>query len=82
MPFFDPGNGSRMYIPKSDWNRGTYRELRAILNELPEEYLDQTATILVDGDQDDDYHDVRSIGFTGPASQVLDPNHFYMTISA
>jgi len=78
MPFFDPGNGSRMYIPETDWNRGTYRELKAILNELPEEYLDQTATILVD----DEYHAVGSIGFTGPASQVLDPNHFYMTISS
>ena len=23
-----------MYLPQNDWNRGTYRELKAILNEL------------------------------------------------
>ena len=28
-----------MYLPKNDWNYGTYRELKAILNELPEHYL-------------------------------------------
>ena len=33
---------------QNDWNRGTYRELKAILNELPERYLDQTATILLE----------------------------------
>ena len=37
-----------MYLPQNDWNRGTYRELKAILNELPERYLDQTATILLE----------------------------------
>jgi hypothetical protein len=54
-----------MYIPQTDWNRGTYRELKALLNELPEHYLDQTATVMLS--DSDEYVDIRSIGWTGPA---------------
>jgi hypothetical protein len=61
-----------MYIPKSDWNRGTYRELKAILNELPERYLDQTATLCVD----DEYMSF-SISFSGEAHQILDEDHLF-----
>ena len=59
-----------MYLPKNDWNYGTYRELKAILNELPEHYLDQTATILLS--DSDEYTHMGSIGWTGPACDVLD----------
>ena len=65
MPYFELG-----YIPKNDWNRGTYRELKAILNELPEHYLDQTATILLS--DSDEYTKMDSIGWTGPGCDVLD----------
>ena len=63
-----------MYIPKSDWNRGTYRELKAILNELPERYLDQTATLCVD----DEYMNF-SISFSGEAHQILDEDHLFFS---
>ena len=68
-----------MYLPQNDWNRGTYRELKAILNELPERYLDQTATIQMS--ESDEFIPVGSIGWTGEAS-TLDEDHFYLTIRA
>lgn len=74
MPIFDLGNGTTGYIPQTDWNRATYRELKAILNELPERYLDQTATIEVD----DEYYGF-GISFTGPAHQVLDSDHLFFS---
>jgi hypothetical protein len=69
-----------MYIPQTDWNRGTYRELKELLNELPEHYLDQTATVLMS--DSDEYVDIRSIGWTGPACGVLDSDHLFFTINA
>lgn len=68
-----------MYLPQNDWNRGTYRELKAILNELPERYLDQTATILLE--DSDEYVTMGSIGWTGPAS-TLDSDHMFFTVDA
>ena len=68
-----------MYLPQNDWNRGTYRELKAILNELPERYLDQTATILLE--DSDEYVAMGSIGWTGPAS-TLDSDHMFFTVDA
>ena len=68
-----------MYIPQTDWNRGTYRELKALLNELPEHYLDQTATVMLS--ESDEYTDIRSIGWTGPANQVLDSDLLATIIS-
>ena len=89
MPFFNPfGNGEvqkekdkdfSCYIPMASLNRGTYRELKAILNELPEHYLDQTATIQMT--ESDEFISVGSIGWTGEAS-TLDEDHFYLTIRA
>ncbi|AOO15340.1 hypothetical protein W1080910_067 [Cyanophage S-RIM12 isolate W1_08_0910] len=61
-----------MYLPKADWNRATYRELKEILNELPERYLDQTATVCCD----DEYQGF-SIAWTGEAHQVLDADHMF-----
>ena len=75
MPYFELG-----YIPKNDWNRGTYRELKAILNELPEHYLDQTATILLS--DSDEYTKMGSIGWTGPACDVLGSDHMFFTVDA
>jgi len=69
-----------MYLPKNDWNRGTYRELKAILNELPERYLDQTATILLS--DSDEYTPMGSIGWTGPACDVLGSDHMFFTVDA
>jgi len=71
---------TEMYIPQTDWNRGTYRELKALLNELPEHYLDQTATVMLS--DSDEYTDIRSIGWTGPACNVLDSDHFFLSINA
>jgi len=69
-----------MYLPQNDWNRGTYRELKAILNELPEHYLDQTATIRLE--DSDEYTTMGSIGWTGPACDVLDSDHMFFTVRA
>ena len=69
-----------MYLPQNDWNRGTYRELKAILNELPEHYLDQTATILLS--DSDEYTKMGSIGWTGPACDVLGSDHMFFTVDA
>ena len=71
---------TEMYIPQTDWNRGTYRELKALLNELPEHYLDQTATVMLS--DSDEYTDIRSIGWTGPACDVLDSDHMFFSINA
>ena len=71
---------TEMYIPQTDWNRGTYRELKALLNELPEHYLDQTATVMLS--DSDEYTDIRSIGWTGPACNVLDSDHMFFSINA
>ena len=71
---------TEMYIPQTDWNRGTYRELKALLNELPEHYLDQTATVMLS--DSDEYTDIRSIGWTGPACNALDSDHFFLSINA
>ena len=78
MAFFNLG-GKKRYIPENNWNRGTYRELKAILNELPEHYLDQTATIQMT--ESDEFISVGSIGWTGEAS-TLNEDHFYLTIRA
>ena len=71
---------TEMYIPQTDWNRGTYRELKALLNELPEHYLDQTATVMLS--DSDEYTDIRSIGWTGPACNALDSDHLFFSINA
>ena len=71
---------TEMYIPQTDWNRGTYRELKALLNELPEHYLDQTATVMLS--DSDEYTDIRSIGWTGPACNALDSDHMFFSINA
>jgi len=89
MPFFNPFSPNPKsqpqkqeptdcYIPRADWNRGTYRELLAILQELPDSYLDQDVTVL-DNDTDE-YYNVGSIGFTGPGEQRIDPDSFFLTI--
>ena len=65
-----------MFIPKTDWNRATYRELRDILNELPEHYLDQTATVCT---EDEEYVGFN-IAFSGEANQVLDPDHLFFRL--
>ena len=65
-----------MYLPKNDWNRATYRELKAILNELPERYLDQTATVCP---EDEEYKGF-GIAWSGEAHQVLDADHMYFTL--
>lgn len=77
MPYFDPGNGELVFIPNSDWNRGTYRELLAILSELPDEQLDQEATVL--DRSNDEFVTVQSIGWSGPAAKI-GQNHFYLSI--
>ena len=69
-----------MYLPKNDWNRGTYRELKAILNELPEHYLDQTATIFLSDTVE--YLPMGSIGWTGSACDVLESDHMFFTVDA
>ena len=84
MPFFNPfGNGEvaeekdkdfSCYIPMASLNRGTYRELKAILNELPEDMLDNAILI----SDDDEYKEVMSLGFTGPASELGD-GHMYLS---
>ena len=85
MPFFNPfGNGEvseekdkdfSCYIPMASLNRGTYRELKAILNELPDDMLDDRIVI----SDDDEYKRVMSLGFTGPASELGD-GHMYLSI--
>lgn len=77
MPYFDPGNGTQVFIPDADWNHGTYRELLAILAELPEENLDQEMIIL-DHDNDEFIH-ASSIGWTGPAAKIGN-NKFFIRI--
>ena len=65
-----------MYLPKNDWNRATYRELKAILNELPEHYLDQTAIVCT---EDEEYKGF-SIAWSGEAHQVLDTDHMFFRL--
>ena len=79
MPFFNPGNNTTMFIPNTDWNRGTYRELLNILKEVPEEMLDQTVTVY--DNETDEYVAAGSIGWTGPGCQVLDNQHMYISIN-
>ena len=77
MPFFNPwGNGEvaeeksevfSCYVPKASINRGTYRELKEILNELPDDMLDDS--ILIYGD--DEYKKVKGFGFTGDGHMFL-----------
>ena len=81
MPYFDPGNGTKVFIPSADWNRGTYRELLAILAELPEENLDQQV-VICDSKVEypiDEFMSARSIGWTGPAAKIGD-NKFFITV--
>lgn len=87
MPFFNAfGNTSSkeqseempFFIPMSDWNRGTYRELLAILSEVPEQMLDQTVTIR--DDENDEYYPAKSVGWTGPGCDTLGNQHMYLTI--
>jgi len=67
MPYFDPGNGTQVFIPDADWNRGTYRELLAILAELPEENLDQEVVIRDSRVEypNNEFFPAQSIGWTG-----------------
>ena len=68
----------QFFIPRSDWNRGTYRELLAILSEVPEQMLDQTVTIL--DNENDEYYPAKSVGWTGPGCDTLGNQHMYLTI--
>ena len=81
MPYFDPGNGTKVFIPSADWNRGTYRELLAILAELPEENLDQQVVICDSKVEypNDEFMSARSIGWTGPAAKIGD-NKFFIQV--
>jgi len=82
MPYFDPGNGTKVFIPSADWNRGTYRELLAILAELPEENLDQEVVICdsrVECPNQKTFFSARSIGWTGPAASIGN-NKFFITV--
>jgi len=78
MPYFDPGNGTQVFIPESNWNRGTYRELLAILAELPEENLDQEVVIF--DHNNDDFISAGNVGWTGPASKIGN-NKFFITVN-
>ena len=87
MPFFNAfGNTSSkeqseempFFIPMSDWNRGTYRELLAILSEVPEQMLDQTVTIR--DEENDEYYSAKSVGWTGPGCDTLGNQHMYVSI--
>ena len=87
MPFFNAfGNTSSkeqseempFFIPMSDWNRGTYRELLAILSEVPEQMLDQTVTIR--DEENDEYYPAKSVGWTGPGCDTLGNQHMYVSI--
>lgn len=77
MPYFDPGNGTQVFIPESDWNYGTYRELLAILVELPEENLDQE--VMIRDCKNDEFVRASSIGWTGPAAKIGD-NKFFIAV--
>ena len=75
----------QMIIPETDFNRGTYRELLCILQEIPDECLDKPV-VIHDGEIEkkyirdgvsypspngEEYREVRSIGFTGPGCKKL-----------
>jgi hypothetical protein len=77
MPFFNPGNNTSMFIPNTDWNRGTYRELLSILKEVPEEMLDQTVTL--QNTESDEYIPAQSIGWTGPGCRTLGNQHMFIS---
>ena len=77
MPFFNPGNNTSMFIPNSDWNTGTYRELLSILKEVPEEMLDQTVTL--QNTESDEYISAQSIGWTGPGCRTLGNQHMFIS---
>ena len=75
-----------MNIPETDFNRGTYRELLAILQEIPDECLDKPV-VICDGEIEkkyissdgvsyptpngEEFREVRGIGFTGPGCKKL-----------
>jgi len=77
MPFFNPGNNTAMFIPNTDWNRGTYRELLSILKEVPEEMLDQTVTL--QNTESDEYIPAHNIGWTGPGCRTLGNQHMFIS---
>lgn len=83
-----------MIVPETDFNRGTYRELLSILQELPDECLDKPV-VIHDGEIEkeyirdgisypspngEEYREVRSIGFTGPGCKKLGSGNMLLYI--
>ena len=72
-------NKQRFIVPKTDFNKGTYRELLAILQEIPDDCLDKSVTIY--DNEIDEYYPVKGIGFTGPGCQVCDEDTMTLSIN-
>ena len=69
----------RFIVPKTDFNKGTYRELLAILQEIPDDCLDKSVSVC--DDESDEYYSVKGIGFSGPGCQVLDEDTMILSIN-
>ena len=69
----------RFIVPKTDFNKGTYRELLAILSEIPDDCLDKSVTVY--DNEIDEYLPVKGIGFTGPGCQVCDEDTMTLSIN-
>lgn len=84
----------RFIVPKTDFDLGTYRELRAILDEIPDDCLDKPVIICDKRVEDlyirdgvsyptpngEEFRSVRGIGFTGSGCEKLGADNMLLYI--
>tara|TARA_Y100000004_G_C8721415_1_gene330269 strand:+ start:54 stop:329 length:276 start_codon:yes stop_codon:yes gene_type:complete len=84
----------RFIVPKTDFDLGTYRELRAILDEIPDDCLDKPVIIcdklieeqyIRDGvsyptPNGEEFRSVRGIGFTGSGCKKLGADNMLLYV--
>ena len=84
----------RFIVPRTDFCRGTYRELKAILDEIPDDCLDKPVIIcdkliedqyIRDGvsyptPNGEEFRSVRGIGFTGSGCKKLGADNMLLYI--
>ena len=84
----------RFIVPKTDFALGTYRELRAILDEIPDDCLDKPVIICDKTIEDlyirdgvsyptpngEEFRSVRSIGFTGSGCKKLGADNMLLYV--
>ena len=84
----------RFIVPKTYFDLGTYRELRAILDEIPDDCLDKPVIICDKSIEDqyirdgvsyptpngEEFRSVRGIGFTGSGCKKLGADNMLLYV--